>query len=112
MKLEHNWPLLAIQFDERYLRVIHLFHIDQLVLRDAPIGRRSVQWPFEGHLTVDGPHLEQVGHIIVLLQDVIVDNFHNYGAKLGVFFVEAAEEHFVEFVERNFVQNFADIFLG
>jgi len=67
--------------------MIFILHINEFVFRDAPIGRRLMQWPFKSHLSINGPDLKQIRHIIVLLENILVYDFDNNWTKLSILLI-------------------------
>ena len=111
-ELVQDGLLVAEEFDQRDLGVILILNIDKPVVRDAPVRGWFEQWMLKGQLAVDCPDLEQVGDIVVLPENVLVDNLDHYRAKIGTLLVQATVEDLVELVEWHFVEHLADVFLG
>ena len=94
--------------EEDFIRAV-LLHIDQLVPGDVPVLGWLHKSLLKDHLALDAPDLEQKRMHIVLLQDVLVNNFNKHGAEIGPLLVLATCDDFVEFVERHLIHDLAHV---
>ena len=70
----HNRCLVEPKLDEEDLRDVRLFLEDELFVADAPVGAGLVEGSLVYQLALSVPHLHQVLHVVVVLDDFLVHN--------------------------------------